>query len=227
MRAATALSASESKAHFLQSLSSAREEAYPYRHWFLHQVFTEDVLERLNDLPLSVPQAEYVEGSRAENNKLRAYFSGDNLENLPACRHVADLFQDQEVVQRIAEFSGARIDGSYLRIEYAQDTDGFWLTPHTDIGAKFFTLLIYLNEPHPGEEWGTDVYVDADTHHGVAGFQPNAAFMFVPGDDTWHGFEKRTITGVRRSLIVNYVTTEWRARHELAFPDETVRVAAP
>jgi hypothetical protein len=36
--------------------------------------------------------------------------------------------------------------------------------------------------------------------------------------DTWHGFRPRDIRGVRRSLIVNYVVPEWRARHELAFP---------
>ena len=36
------------------------------------------------------------------------------------------------------------------------------------------------------------------------------------------GFTPRAIRGVRRSLIVNYVKPEWRARHELAFPDQVV-----
>ena len=49
--------------------------------------------------------------------------------------------------------------------------------------------------------------------------------MFVPGPDTWHGFARRRITGVRRSLIVNYVKPEWRSRHELAFSDQPVRAA--
>ena len=40
--------------------------------------------------------------------------------------------------------------------------------------------------------------------------------IFIPGDDTWHGFIKRPIKGVRRSLIVNYVTGAWRDRYELA-----------
>ena len=40
--------------------------------------------------------------------------------------------------------------------------------------------------------------------------------------DTWHGFLPRQIDGVRRSLIVNYVTSEWRNRHELAYPDKPV-----
>ena len=41
----------------------------------------------------------------------------------------------------------------------------------------------------------------------------------MPASDTWHGFHKRPIAGVRRSLIVNYVKPEWRSRHELAYPD--------
>jgi hypothetical protein len=46
--------------------------------------------------------------------------------------------------------------------------------------------------------------------------------VFVPGDDTFHGFEKRPFTGVRKTLILNYVTPEWRAREQLAFPEVPV-----
>lgn len=43
----------------------------------------------------------------------------------------------------------------------------------------------------------------------------NSGLLFVPGKDTWHGFEKRPIHGLRRTLIVNYVDDSWKARHEL------------
>ena len=46
----------------------------------------------------------------------------------------------------------------------------------------------------------------------------NRGLIFVPGTDTWQGFVRRPIEGVRRSLIVNYVGLEWRSRQELAFP---------
>jgi hypothetical protein len=46
--------------------------------------------------------------------------------------------------------------------------------------------------------------------------------IFIPANNTWQGFHKRPIQGIRRSLIVNYVGAEWRARHELAFPDQPV-----
>ena len=54
-------------------------------------------------------------------------------------------------------------------------------------------------------------------------FAPNAAMVFVPADNTLHGFEPRTIPGVRKSLIINYVTDEWRAREQLAFQDQPIR----
>ncbi len=38
----------------------------------------------------------------------------------------------------------------------------------------------------------------------------------IPAADIWHGFIKRPITGVRRSIIGNYVTDEWRERWKLA-----------
>ena len=44
-----------------------------------------------------------------------------------------------------------------------------------------------------------------------------------PGSDTWHGFERRRILGLRRSLMLNYVGAEWRARQELCFPDRAVK----
>ena len=49
-------------------------------------------------------------------------------------------------------------------------------------------------------------------------YRGNSGVIFMPGSDTWHGFRKRAIDGVRRSLIVNYVKPEWRARHELLLP---------
>ena len=118
--------------------------------------------------------------------------------------------------------TGAQLDGTFLRLEYAQDTDGFWLRPHTDLGVKKFTLLYYLG-PAGVEDLGTDIYENADTWSHRAPFVPGRALAFVPANNTWHGFEPRVIPGVRKSVILNYVTDEWRAREQLAFPDRPVR----
>ena len=56
-------------------------------------------------------------------------------------------------------------------------------------------------------------------------FTRNQALMFVPDDNTWHGFEPRRIDGVRKSVIINYVTDAWRDREQLAYNTAPVRAA--
>ena len=94
----------------------------------------------------------------------------------------------------------------------------FWLEPHTDIPAKRFTMLIYLSDDPALENCGTDIY-DATRDHVLvhtATYKFNGGLIFVPGSDTWHGFSRREIKGNRKSLIINYVGSEWRDKWELA-----------
>ena len=137
------------------------------------------------------------------------------------CARRAEAFQDRgdrRALQRGVR--RRRSKDTFVRIEYAQDTDGFWLKPHTDIGVKMFTMLIYMSDDPRHADLGTDIYADENTHVGRSPFEPNSAMIFVPSKNTWHGFEKRPIHGVRRSIIVNYVTNDWRAREQLAFPQD-------
>ncbi|MCF6276128.1 MAG: hypothetical protein L3J05_10250 [Robiginitomaculum sp.] len=71
-------------------------------------------------------------------------------------------------------------------------------------------------------ELGTDIYDAEKRQVGRSPFTPGGALVFVPANDTFHGFEPRNIEGVRKSIIVNYVTSEWRAREQLAFPDSAI-----
>ena len=124
------------------------------------------------------------------------------------------------MTDKIASFFGSKLDGTYLRVEYGQDTDGFWLEPHTDLGVKMFTMLLYMSKDPQHSALGTDIYDTDKKHVGASPFAPNAAMVFVPSDITYHGFEARKIEGVRKSVIINYVTNEWRAREQLAFPGQ-------
>jgi hypothetical protein len=40
--------------------------------------------------------------------------------------------------------------------------------------------------------------------------------MFMAGKDTWHGVPKQNIQGIRKNIIINYVTNDWKSIHELA-----------
>jgi hypothetical protein len=211
------------KASLRRAVAAATRSEAPYRHWIVRGVFPEQVYTTLKDMPFPVADLGGVSGTREAHNPDRVYFAGDNLQEFENARAAAEAFQDEEIVQLFRDAFGAPLDDTFVRIEYAQDTDGFWLKPHTDIGVKMFTMLIYMSDDPSHADLGTDIYADADTHVGRSPFEPNSAMIFVPSDRTWHGFERRPIQGVRRSLIVNYVTDEWRAREQLAFPQEPVR----
>lgn len=207
---------------FSDSVASSDRTEEPYPHWVLRQCFPEDTVEDILALPFPAPSLEGVSGKRELHNATRRYFDAENQETLPVVKAVAEAFQDKRMTDMIAKTFGTDLSGTYLRIEFAQDTNGFWLEPHTDLGVKSFTLLLYLSDEEGHEALGTDVY-DADKNHvGRSPFASNAAMIFVPADNTYHGFEKRPIPGVRKSLIINYVTDEWRAREQLAFPEAPI-----
>jgi hypothetical protein len=206
------------------SLAGAVRHERPYRNWRLNDLFPEEVARALATLPFAPTALHGVSGRRELHNDDRRYFAGEVLDAHPVARRVAETFQSPEIVGAFARHTGVKLDGTYLRIEYALDLDGFWLEPHTDLGVKSLTLLTQF--PVEGQaDLGTDIYERADVWCERADFEWNGALLFVPSNDTWHGFEPRTITGVRRSVIVNYVTDEWRAREQLAFEGHPVRAA--
>lgn len=214
------------KENLHRAIATARVFQEPYRHWALSDVFPKDAFESLKTMPFPVADIDGVSGTREAHNADRIYLSGDNLETFPVARGAAEAFQAPETVDLLEETCGCDLDRTYLRMEYAQDVDGFWLEPHTDIGVKRFTMLLYMSDDPRQIDLGTDIYSDENTHYGRLPFEPNTALIFVPATNTWHGFEKRTIHGIRRSIIINYVTEEWRARDQLAYPDALVRSKA-
>ena len=207
---------------FLACVDNGQPSERPYRHWSLKDCFPSDILEDVVTLPFEPPSLEGVSGKRELHNNTRKYFDAENRERFPVCKAVAEAFQDKRVTSKIEEVFGTDLSGTYLRIEFAQDIDGFWLEPHTDLGVKAFTMLLYLSKDPSHQDLGTDIFDGDKNHVGRSSFAPNAAMVFVPGDNTYHGFEKRPIKGVRTSLIINYVTNEWRAREQLAFPEQPI-----
>ncbi len=206
----------------LSAIKAAARSEDPYRHWIVKSCFPEDVRAAMLEMPFPVPELGGESGRREIHNKTRNYFDSENYSEHKVCQLVSDAFQSKEVIDCIQESFGLDLSGTFLRLEYAQDGDGFWLEPHTDLGVKRYTMLLYLSDEAGHENLGTDIYSDADTHHSAPAFISNSALVFVPADNTWHGFEKREIPGVRKSLIINYVTSDWRAKEQLVFADQVV-----
>jgi len=208
--------------HFVACLDNSRREARPFRHWLLADALPGKTCAALDALPFKPPAIDDTRGKRETHNSTRIFFAPEQQRRFPVCADLAQALQDAAVTSEIEARCEIDLAGSHLRIEYCLDTDGFWLEPHTDIGAKLFTMLIYLSAEPGSEAWGTDI-LDAEKRVvETAPYRRNCGLIFIPAADTWHGFRKRPISGVRRSLIVNYVKPEWRSRHELAFPQRPV-----
>jgi len=207
----------------LKSIDTSKLNAKPYKHWFLSHCVPDDVLDAVLALPFEAPPLDGVSGKRELHNNTRKYFDAENMDRYAVCKAFNEAFQSRAVTDRIEEHFGTNLDGSYLRVEIAQDTDGFWLEPHTDLGVKLFTMLLYTSKDPSHANLGTDIYDAEKKHAGRSPFESNGALVFVPSDITYHGFERRKIDGVRKSVIINYVTNDWRAREQLAYPNQPVK----
>jgi hypothetical protein len=207
---------------FLMSIDRGKRSEQPYRNWSLINCFPADTVDGILALPLEAPPLDGVSGKRELHNDTRKYFDVENRKRFPVCNAVSEALQDKRVTSRIEKAFGTDLKGTFLRVEFAQDTDGFWLEPHTDLGVKAFTLLLYLSKDPSHHDLGTDIYDAKKSHVGRSPFISNSAMVFVPSNGTFHGFEKRSINGVRTSLVINYVTNEWRAREQLSFPDRPI-----
>jgi hypothetical protein len=209
-------------ATLIESFETAKVGEKPYKHWFVSNCLPEEAIETVSSLPFEAPSLGGISGKREVHNATRKYFDVENRAKFPVVGAISDAFQDHRVTNAVERVFGSRLGGTYLRIEYAQDTNGFWLEPHTDLGVKMFTFLLYVSKDKSHADLGTDIYDAEKRHVGRSPFAPNAGMIFVPSNITYHGFEVRPIEGVRKSIIINYVTNEWRAREQLAFPDQPI-----
>ncbi|MGO9135884.1 MAG: 2OG-Fe(II) oxygenase [Methylovirgula sp.] len=219
-------SPSDVAAAFCRSLAHAAHYDAPYAHFYAQELLPAPVVEALAELPLTAPEAATRSGKR-EDCAERIYFAGDALARFPAMQILAQALQSAPVASAISALCGIDLAGSHLRLEYAIDTEGFWLAPHTDIGVKKFTCLISLADDNSQSNLGTDIYNPDNSLYKRAPFRRNGALMFAPTEASLHGFAPRPIAGRRKSVIFNYVGAEWRASDQLAFPDEPVGISIP
>ncbi len=204
------------------SFAAGHKHATPYPHWFVENCLPAHIVDQVLGLPFPAPDLGGVSGKRELHNATRRYFDAENRAKFSFVDGVSQAFQAPEMVSTIEKTFGTSLKGSYVRIEFAQDIDGFWLEPHTDLGVKLFTFLLYISKDPSHKDLGTDIYGNDKKWVARSPFKSNAAMIFVPSNNTYHGFEGRKIEGVRKSLVINYVTNDWKAREQLAFPETPV-----
>jgi len=208
--------------HFSEAVRRARRDDRPYRHWKLQDVLPEALCTGILTLPIAPPQLGKTDGTRNTYNKQRCFITPALREKFPTCAVLADALQRPEVARLMAETCDISVEGSFLRMEYIQDTDGAWLEPHRDIPEKLFSMVIYLCIGPDAKDWGTDIYDAERRWVGRSSGTFNSGVIFVPGPATWHGFDPRPIVGVRRLMEINYARSDWRDREQLASPERPI-----
>ena len=168
-------------ANFLSSLDHSDCGTYPFRHWLLDRILPRRVCEGIDALPVSPPAIEDTAGKRETHNSSRLFFGEVQRAAHPVCDMLAHGLQSDAVVRGLETLCDVCLGGSFLRIEYCLDTQGFWLEPHTDIGAKLFTMLVYLSDDPGSEAWGTDLLDGPDHLVGTTPYQRNRGFIFHSG----------------------------------------------
>jgi len=203
---------------FLACLEQSRHVTQPFYYWLLEDVLPEADVDTVAALPIPPPRGTEFTGRRETNNATRKFFNAEVQERFPVCRRIVDGFKDERVIKAIEAETGARLHDTRLRIEYCQDTPGFWLEPHTDIAVKKFTMLVYLLRDPALRLAGTDIHEGPPDHRYVttAPYGRNLGLIFIPAGNTWHGVGHHPLKTLRKSLIINYVSADWRDTFELA-----------
>lgn len=203
---------------FIKSLACATRAEKPFRRWMAADVLPEAMCTGILTLPVVPPVLNFdTRGERGSYNNKRTFFTPGMRRLFPAADILSCALQRPDVARQFEAVCGVKAAGAHLRIEYIQDLDGMWLEPHRDIPEKLFSLVLYLCTGPYAKDWGTDLYDDERKWIGRGEADFNTAVIFVSGPNTWHGFERRPIHGVRRLMEINYVR-DWVARDQLAFP---------
>ena len=202
----------------IKSIENSIEYNEPFKHWEIDDFFESTLIK--NILKLDIPTGPNGYESRdVDDDSERAFITEDFVTKYPDFEDVVDIFTDDNFKSTLEKKYNINLKNyPKLRMEYMQDLDEFYIKPHTDELVKAITIVIYFtDDKRYVDSLGTELYVN-ENKEGVkkVPFKPNKGIIFVPdGESTWHGFSKSNFDIIRRSIIINYVTDEWRDIHQL------------
>ena len=178
----------------------------PERYLHIKNCFLkpDKILEYFPDEVIDKP----LTGKRDAANKFRMFAKkGTELGNI-----FAD-FDKLDFRLHMTDITGVDCSKGRLRVELCQDGPGFYLEPHIDIPEKIITLQVYLGEGN--QDWGTKLYNSEKVIYSSVPFEHNTGWCMSCDSPLIHGVEKNKVDGVRKSVIINYVTDNWRDKEQL------------
>ena len=116
--------------HIRRAVRTAEAPCLPYPYWLPCDILPAPLLPALRALPFPAPAIEDTLGKRETHNSQRIFVSEENRARYPVLDALAEAFQDGATVALLEDMCGARLDGTFARIEYCLDGPGFSLEPH-------------------------------------------------------------------------------------------------
>lgn len=176
----------------------------PFQHYTFSRFFSSGELE---DYKLVDPHGENGNqlNQTRTSSKRRIFIDDELCEKHKIYSKLRSFFSSEDTISLFESYIGTRAP-NYLRMEIIKDVGESWLEPHCDIKEKYLSLLIFINDVGEDENLGTDLYSSDLVVKKTVPFVDNTGYFFYPGDNTWHGLERRKIKTYRKILMVNYVT---------------------
>lgn len=204
----------------ISSINTSKIYNKPYKHWVFENFLEQDVLDKILELDIPIGGNGYNNTRNVDNDETqRTYLKESTLKNYPIFKNIEDIFTNDNFKKSLEAKLGVNLKKyPHLRVEFVQDVSPFCLVPHTDETVKACTILIYLSKDMDSESMGTELYENEDMSGLTvkAPFISNTGYIFLPdGKTTWHGIKEVNFEGIRKVLIINYVSSEWRDTHQL------------
>jgi hypothetical protein len=183
----------------------------PIRWVHVVQCWSDNTADKLLEHFPKVKKVDEYDGRRSTANKFRTFVTRNSD---PELAEIFSKFDTAEARAYFTDLTGVDCSQGKLRIELCQDGPGFWLEKHVDIPEKLITLQIYLGKGK--HDWGTYLYDAANEFNEiVVPFLHNQGWLTNKNAKVLHGLPEKTVDGIRRSVIINYVVGDWNDTDQL------------
>lgn len=176
----------------------------PFRHYTFSRFFSPGELIEYKRVDPHGEEGNQLSQTRT-SSKRRIFIDDELCGKHKIYSKLRDFFSSEPTIGLFESYIGERAP-QYLRMEIIKDVGESWLEPHCDIKEKYVSLLIFINDNGEDENLGTDLYSSELVVKKTVPFVDNTGYFFYPGDNTWHGLERKKINTHRKILMVNYVT---------------------
>lgn len=188
-----------------------RSYAFPWHHYTFNNFFTDEDFHTLKNLEINQADYSNITGYR-DVIKGRTFLNNKAIEHNPALLPIARWLDRKEYYKNCFD---TQITNTFVRAEIIHDRYPFFHDVHVDLPCKNLTIIVNIDKDDD-KNLATDLYHTKQHHAKKLKWIANGGVAFKITPDRWHGFEPIEYVGIRKIMIINYVTIdEWRDKDQL------------